>query len=1244
MYPRRIVGLVTLGGLLLSAAAARGQGFSPEEALKRMKVADGFEVKLVAAEPMIRQPVSMSFDDRGRLWVLQYLQYPTPAGLKAVKVDQYLRTTYDRVPEPPPRGPKGADRITILSDPDETGRFRKSKDFITGLNLASGFCLGHGGVYVAQPPYLLFYPDRNGDDVPDGDPEVLLTGFGMEDAHAFANSLQWGPDGWLYGAHGSTSYANIRGYHFAQGIWRYHPLTKDFELFAEGGGNTWGLDFDRHGNVIAGTNWGGKAMLHQVQGGYYIKGFAKHGPLSNPYAFGYFDHVPYTGFRGGHVTCGGIVYEGGAFPEKYRHLYVAGNLLSNVVHWHTLEPSRSSFVSRFAGELLAANDTWFRPVDLETGPDGSLYIADWYDKRATHLDARDTWDRTNGRIYKVEAKGQKTFTLLPRPLARYSSNELVDLLGHPNNWYSREARRLLAERRDRAVLSRLRELIEKDKGQLALEALWALYVSGGFNDAQAARLLHHANEDVRTWTVRLLGDAKEVTPALAKQLADLARSDPSPMVRSQLASSARRLPGRQGLPIVRELLRRSEDVDDPLIPLLLWWAIEARALSDRDAVLAMLDDAPTWRLPLVRRYLIERLGRRYMAEGKDAGYRACARLLDRAPGPDELRLLIVGMDRALEGRRLATVPAALEKPLTALWESQGKDPMVRGKDPTVLRFALHLGSAYAYRQALSRADDPRLADAERADLILTLGQTGRQEVMPVLVAVLKTAKTDSLRRAALTALEAFPNAEVGRAILALYPRLSTELRGRAQTLLLSRPASALALLREVDAKHIAARDIPVDRLRPLAQQKNTEITRLIEKHWGRIGAATAGEKQNRIGYFRYALGKGRGNPVKGQALFTQHCAICHTLFGQGNKIGPDLTGADRKSLDFLLPNIVDPSAVQRLEYANQVVVTTDGRNLTGVVAEAGPESVTLVDAKNVRTTVPRAQIEQMLASPVSLMPEGILDPLSDQELRDLFSYLQGDAPKASGGRQPPDPGQQGANAPRSPVLRSPATGSPGKVLSVCLVSGSLEYHSDESLSAFQDYLEKHYPVRCTRAFRKTDDDLPGLENLDTCDVMLLFTRRLTISGAQLERVKKYCRSGKPIVAVRTASHAFQNWLALDREVLGGNYHNHYGAGPSCRIEIVRKAAGHPVLKGFRPYASVASLYKNTGLARDDEVLLTGSIPGHTEPIAWTRSYKGGRIFYTSLGHPRDFANESFRRLLVNALYWTTGRTPPEEKK
>jgi putative membrane-bound dehydrogenase-like protein len=1231
--PRLLPLLIFL--LLLGDGSLCAQGFSPEEAVVRMKVPPGFQVKLAACEPEIRQPVTMSFDDRGRLWIIQYLQYPEPAGLKPVKVDQYLRTVYDQIPAPPPRGPRGADRITILEDTRGDGRFHKVKDFVTGLNLASGMALGYGGVFVAQPPYLLFFRDRNGDGVPDGDPDVLLSGFGMQDAHAFPNSLQWGPDGWLYGAQGSTVTSNIRGIEFQQGIWRYHPRTRVFELFAEGGGNTWGLDFDRHGNALAGTNFGHSVMLHQVQGAYYVKGFAKHGELHNPYAFGYFDHVPYKGFKGGHVTCGGIIYEGGSFPALFDGVYLAANPLANAIYWHVLEPHGSSFTAHFGGDFLLGNDTWFRPVDLQTGPDGSLFVADWYDKRINHVDPVDNWDRTNGRIYKIEARGTNPVTGLA--LARLSSKELVALLGNRNDWYVRTARQLLAERRDPSVIPMLRDSLlasldrhgaalhtspTRQRGEAAtpslarrasvpttrtrippLQALWALYVSGGFDEAVAETLLRHSDADVRAWTIRLLGDDKRVSPALAAHLREVARTDPSCTVRSQLACTCKRLPGKDALPIVRELLQRTEDLRDPFIPLLLWWAIENKAESDRDQLIALLDAPEAWHNPLVRQVLIERLSRRYMAAGSEIDLRTCAHLLAKAPNSADAELVILGMEKALQGRKLQRVPPPLAQQLAALWK-QARPSLA------LTSLALRLGDEQAFAHTLRALTDRKLSSTERVTLIQVVSQLGRPDIVPVLLKALNSNGPNDVRRAALAALQAFPDPHIAQTVVDGYVRLPAELHGGAQSLLCGRLAAARLFLQAVDQGRINPKEVPLDQLRRVLLYHDPELERLVAKHWGALGPQPAGAKQARIASIKHMLALGRGDPVRGKAIFAQKCAICHTLFGEGNKVGPELTGADRRDTDFLVTSIVDPSAVIRKEYLAYVIATRNGRLLTGLMVESTPTTITLVDAKNERTMLPREEIEQITPSAQSLMPEKQLDDLDDQQTRDFFSYLQ-----SAGPAKPSD-----------------------KLLKVCLVSGSLEYKSDESLAAFQKYVEAHYPVKCSRAFRKTDDDLPGLENLDTCDVMLLFTRRLTISREQLARVQRYCRAGKPIVAVRTASHAFQNWLAFDKEILGGNYHNHYGAGPVTQVEIA-PGDNHPILVGVRPFSSAGSLYKNTGLSADVRILLDGRIPGHTEPIAWTRIPNGGRVFYTSLGHSDDFKNPNFQRLLVNALFWTTNRQP-----
>ncbi len=562
--------------LLAPTNNARGQGYAPQEALQKMTLGEGLEAKLFACEPEIRQPILVKCDDRGRLWVIQYLQYPNPAGLKRVQVDRYSRTVYDRIPAPPPRGPKGADRITICEDTDGDGRADSYKDFISDLNLCTSLEFGNGGVYVLQAPYLLFYADRDGDDRPDGDPEVLLEGFGMEDAQSLANHLTWGPDGWLYGLNGSTTTCRIRGLEFQQGVWRYHPRTKAFELFCEGGGNGFGITFDAVGRLIYSSNGG--LCWHGVQGGYYEKSFGKHGPLHNPYAYGWFGSVPHVGLTGRPNT-GGTIYLADAFPAQYRGAFLCGDFLGHTCSWWKVEPRGSTIKMSLGGLLLDSHDAWFGATDLCLSPDGAVYLCDFCDKRTAHPDPDANWDTSNGRVYKLAPNGSDKRAAAV-DLREMKSSELIELLDDSNHWRRDRARRILSERRDASTYPRLREqALQPQDGDLALQSLWALHVSGGFDDAIAAQLLNHTSEHVRAWTVRLLGDARRVTPPLAESLTKLAANDPSATVRAQLASTAKRLPGDDAAPIIEALLQRDEDESDPYIPWLLWWAIEDKAVS-----------------------------------------------------------------------------------------------------------------------------------------------------------------------------------------------------------------------------------------------------------------------------------------------------------------------------------------------------------------------------------------------------------------------------------------------------------------------------------------------------------------------------------------------------------------------------------------------------------------------------------------------------------------------------------------
>lgn len=971
---------------LWSAPSAHAEGgFTPEAARGRMVVPEGFAVEVFASEPMIRQPVAACFDERGRLWVIEYLQYPNPAGLTPVKVDQYLRTEYDRFPEPPPHGPRGADRIKILEDTDGDGKADRATVFVEGLNLASGLAVGNGGVYVGQAPYLLFYPDKDRDDRPDGDPEVLLTGFGLQDAHATVNSLAWGPDGWLYGAQGSTVTARIRGVEFQQGIWRYHPPTRRFELFAEGGGNTWGLDFDLAGNAFGSSN-GSFIAFHMVQGGNYWKGFAKHGPLHNPHAFGYFDAIPYQGPKsGGHVTPGGIIYKGDAYPESFRGRFIGGNLLSNAVYWHDLSPLGSTFGGRHGGTLIDSRDQWFRPIDLLTGPDGNVLVVDWYDKRASHLDPRDNWDKTNGRIYRVVHRQPKRVP--PFDLAQATSVELVALRTSPNDWHAAMARRLLAERRDPGVVPILKESLASERDETrALRDLWALHVTGGLDDQTATRLLDHHVAAVRRWTIRLLGDDQRMNDDIRSRLLRLAATESDPLVRSQLASSCQRWAAADALPIVRNLLERSEDRDDIQIPLLLWWALEHHLHANRDAVVDLIASPDLQSTPIVQATILERVARVLVGSGEESDDAALVRLVGRTEAAGPLEAIAVGIEKGLEGRRLEQVPIALVPVLRRLWDGSAAD--LRR-----LKLAIRLGSPEALRMAIDRALAAGTPATERVGLIEVLGQRGQAESREALLKIVSQEADPAVQLAAVTAVGRFDDTAVAEVLLARYMSLTPQARDRARDVLVSRRGSAERLLRAIADGSVPSADLRAAQVVQIAQLGDPELIARVESAWGRIPGSNTPEKVKRIAEVRGMLPEGdKGRAERGALVYRENCAACHRLFGEGEVIGPELTGAERGNLDFLLTSLVDPSALIRKEYQAQVVALEDGRVLNGLIVEEGDRTITLFDSNRQRTIIDRDAIESIKPSPVSLMPEGLLDKLGEDQVRDLFRYLQSGGP------------------------------------------------------------------------------------------------------------------------------------------------------------------------------------------------------------------------------------------------------------
>ena len=587
----------------------------PDETLRAFKAVPGLSMELVASEPVIRQPVDLHFDDRGRLWVVQYLQYPFPAGLNITSYDQYLRARYNGVPSAPPNGVRGLDKITVLEDKDGDGLFESHQDVVTGLNITTSALTGRGGLWVMNPPYLLFYRDRTGDGLPDDGPEVKLAGFGLEDTHSLANSLTWGPDGWLYGVHGSTSTAKVRDISFlGQAVWRYHPDTDRFELFAQGGGNPWTLSFDSQGRAFSGDNGGNSRGFHWVRDGRYEKNWPKHGPFTRPHSYGYISNMDHEGYAA-RFAMTSVVYEDGKLPGHEGQL-ISGMALTSRIQGSRLVPDGSTFRTVDTDALVTTTERSFRPVDTAVGPDGAVYFADWCDIRMDHTDPRDTWDKSCGRIWRLRAKGSGP--VAPFDLARRSSEELIALLGDGRKWYREQARRILGERKDPSLVPRLRRLAGEARGQLALEALWTANLIAGMDGQSSLALLDHPDPPVRTWALRLLSDDRSIAAAIGDRLVHLPRTESDAQVRSELANIAGRLDTSAALAVLDELIRRQEDIADRHIPLRIWWTLEARMATDADAVLNWLEESGLWEAPLFVGHLSSRIARRLAAERGDA--------------------------------------------------------------------------------------------------------------------------------------------------------------------------------------------------------------------------------------------------------------------------------------------------------------------------------------------------------------------------------------------------------------------------------------------------------------------------------------------------------------------------------------------------------------------------------------------------------------------------------------------------
>jgi len=535
---------------------ATTQSLPPAEAVKKMTVPPGFSVQVVASEPDVVQPIAYTIDDRGRLWVLENTNYPVCPG------------------EP-------KDKILIFEDTDGDGRAEKRTVFYDKLTFASGINIGFGGVWVGAPPNLLFIPDRDGDDVPDGEPEKVLDGWGNEDTHETFNNFIWGPDGWLYGTQGifTNSRVGIPGtaekdrVPINAGVWRYHPTKKKFELYAEGASNQWGVDWNDYGQAF----FEACVIPHAwqcVQGGRYQRQAGQH---FNKFTYDDLKTIGDFEYEK-RAYCGAMIYLGGQWPAEFRNTFFFHDIHMNKLRNEKLERRDSGSRAVRNIDFLVSEDQWFRGLSPQYGPDGSVFMNDWYDKVPCHQQ-RDFTDRSNGRLYKIVYEGVKPVSV---DLQKATTAELVHMQLNSNDWYVRHARRILQERGPRQdVHAQLGELLKDEKDDTRrLRALWALHCTGGLTDVIAMQTTHESSEWLRAWVVQLACEDGTPSPGLLAEFLRMAKTDPSPVVRLYLASALQRIEIAKRWPLLEALAARAEDAKDHNIPLLLWYAAEPAVAAD----------------------------------------------------------------------------------------------------------------------------------------------------------------------------------------------------------------------------------------------------------------------------------------------------------------------------------------------------------------------------------------------------------------------------------------------------------------------------------------------------------------------------------------------------------------------------------------------------------------------------------------------------------------------------------------
>ena len=988
-------------------APAATPALPPAEAQKKFVVPEGFEVRLFAAEPDVVNPVAMTWDERGRLWVLELYEYPLGA----------------------PAGQKGRDRIKILEDTDNDGRADKVIVFADGLNLATGLALGNGGVYVGQAPDLLFLRDTNDDDRADTR-QVLLTGFGLEDRHELLNGFTWGPDGWLYMTHGVFTRSKVKipeasepGVEVTAAVARYHPRTKKFEVFADGTSNPWGVDFDAAGNAFV-SACVIDHLFHIAPGGIYQR---QAGTPANPYAY---ELLPSIVDHKHHMAayCGICIYQGDQFPPEYQGHVFMGNIHQNAINHDRLVPNGASFKAVAEKDFLTTSDGWFRPISEQVGPDGALWIGDWCDKYPCYQNAQadpQGVDRERGRIWRVVYVGKDAGrNIPPRPevkmdLSKLTGTNLVGLLNHSNVWQRRMAQKTLREnlfgRRgglhsyddERSFTTDLLNTLD-GKTSVAARVLafrlieefgdkYPRWIVWSPNNYYPDNWLHHC---MAAWRVADEGDAGSQEGV--QELEALA-TDSDPRVQFAVATAVRRIVSSRLVTdyeindtapvgkVLANLMKSAASAKDPLVNYMIWLAGEPLAAKNPEPGLRWLAENGPATKPLSEK-IIYKFMRRICDTGDAAKLNLAVEFLSDVADRDTT-LTLAALDGLLEGQR--GKPVAPTTPTDALFAK-----LRSNADTNVIARAQELGAEWGNAAAV-QVEQARIFDAglpleERIKAVQVVRALKNDAAREAMHKVISQGAPEPLLVEAIRALGEIGGDGAADDLLNAWPRLAPAARAAAADDLVSRRRWAIALLSAIETKRIRPNELPMTAVRALAESKDDFIRLRAAQAIGRVRPANADKQKIIAEKKQMILSGGPPDLQVGHEIAKKVCFVCHKLNGEGAEVGPDLTGSGRSTLNALLANLIDPNQVVGHGYENVIIETKDDRTVTGRLVEETDARVKLLTAGPKEEVVAKSDIATRRVSELSVMPEG-LEQMPDADFRNLIGFIL-NAPGAEGAK------------------------------------------------------------------------------------------------------------------------------------------------------------------------------------------------------------------------------------------------------